>query len=598
MRIADQMKRSLLWQLYPAVLLIVVAAMVLTYLSVSQSVSAFYRAEKQWDLEARARLIRDRFIEPIRRGDLEEVSRLVRFLGAQTGARITVIDLNGRVIGESEDNPLRMENHLDRPEVQEALKGQTGLSIRPSATLEERMMYVAIPVEDEGRALAVLRTAASIDRLDAALDEELGRIVRAAVAVALILAVVSWLVIWGISRPLREIRRGARRFAEGELGHRLTVPANRELAGLAETMNHMAGELARRIETITAQRNEQQAILSSMAEGVLAIGAGGRCITLNRAAGEMLGVAVGDPVGRSLPEVVRSGDLQQFILEALESDGPTETEVVLPRDGRRRYVQARSTVLTNGRGRRIGAVIVLSDMTEIHRLQTVRTDFVANVSHELKTPVTGIKGFVETLLEGAKDRPQDLQRFLEIIARQADRLNSIIDDLLTLSRIEQQAETAGIALEEAPLKPVLAEAVELCHHRAGQKDIALNLTCDETLRARVNPSLLEQAVVNLIDNAVKYSEPGGAVEIRAGESQGEICIEVEDTGCGISREHLPRLFERFFRVDKARSRKLGGTGLGLAIVKHIVQAHRGSVSVVSVPGQGSTFTLRLPGLSK
>lgn len=580
--------------MYPAVLVIVILAMILTYGNVSRFIHDFYRTEMQQDLAARARLISEQFLEPIRRDDRSRVQELTRRLGQLTNTRLTVIDLNGRVIGESQENPLQMENHLSRPEVRQALAEGIGQAVRPSTTLERDMMYVAVRLEDEGRPVAILRTAAAMGDFDAALEGVLHRIIRSAIVVALILAAVSWLVIWRIARPLRQIRRGARRFAQGDLDHRLPIPNNTEMAALSAAMNHMAEELNHRIETITAQRNEQQAVLSSMTEGVLAVDANHRCISMNRAAARMLQPAVADPVGRSIQEVVRNSDLQEFIEQALDSEEPVETPLVIPQDGRERHLQAHGTALTDGQERRIGAVIVLNDITEIHKLQKVRTDFVANVSHELKTPVTSIKGFVETLLDGAGERPEDRHRFLEIIARQTERLNSIIDDLLTLSRIEQQAETAPIPLEEHPLRGLLLETVELCLHRAEQKQITLDLRCEESLRARINPSLLQQALVNLIDNAVKFSEPNRSVEIRAQRLEDEVQIEVKDYGCGISKEHLPRLFERFFRVDKARSRKLGGTGLGLAIVKHIVQAHRGTVTVTSTPGRGSAFTIHLP----
>jgi two-component system phosphate regulon sensor histidine kinase PhoR len=227
-------------------------------------------------------------------------------------------------------------------------------------------------------------------------------------------------------------------------------------------------------------------------------------------------------------------------------------------------------------------------------LESVRRDFVANVSHELRTPVTSIKGFVETLLDGAMHNPEELQRFLQIVAVQTDRLNAIIEDLLALSRIEQEEEKAEIELGQSPVRAVLETAVEVCRMKAAEKNIRLELACDAELAAPMNAPLLEQAVINLLDNAIKYSAPEQTVQIAAERSGGEIAIRVRDCGCGIGREHLLRIFERFYRVDKARSRKLGGTGLGLAIVKHMAQAHGGRASVESTPGQGSTFTIHLP----
>jgi two-component system phosphate regulon sensor histidine kinase PhoR len=249
--------------------------------------------------------------------------------------------------------------------------------------------------------------------------------------------------------------------------------------------------------------------------------------------------------------------------------------------------------LTDARGRRTGAVIVLNDMTRVRRLEAIRRDFVANVSHELKTPVTSIQGFVEALVEGGVKEPAQVERYLSIIAKHAARLNSIIDDLLTLSRLEEAGERRALRFEIGPLKPVLKEAIALSGVKAEEKRITIDLACDDDLEARINPPLLEQAVINLVDNAIKYSPEGSRIHVEARREQTQVSISVIDEGCGIPPEHLPRIFERFYVVDKSRSRKLGGTGLGLAIVKHIAQAHDGRVAVASTPGQGSTFTIHL-----
>jgi two-component system phosphate regulon sensor histidine kinase PhoR len=233
-------------------------------------------------------------------------------------------------------------------------------------------------------------------------------------------------------------------------------------------------------------------------------------------------------------------------------------------------------------------------MTRLRRLENIRKDFVANVSHEIKTPITAIKGFVETLREGAAESPQDRERFLGIIHRHVERLEALVEDLLSLSEIEREAERKEISLTEHPVLDVLNTALQVCQEKAADKDIRMELACPQDLKVNVNPALLEQAVVNLLDNAITYSERGRPVRVTAGERGAEILIQVQDEGCGIEKVHLERLFERFYRVDKARSRKLGGTGLGLSIVKHIVEAHGGHVSVESKPGKGSTFTLHLP----
>ncbi|MFO7983656.1 MAG: ATP-binding protein, partial [Desulfuromonadales bacterium] len=397
-----------------------------------------------------------------------------------------------------------------------------------------------------------------------------------------------------ITRPLERMKRGAERFARGELGERLPVAASEEIGGLAEAMNHMAAHLDDRIQTVLRQRNEQEAVLSSMVEGVLAVDTEERIMRMNRAAAMLLAVQHMDVKDRPIQEVVRKADLQRFVTRTLQSRRQVEGDLSLNLNGEERHLQAHGTVLRDAAGHEIGALVVLNDVTRLRRLESMRRDFVANVSHELKTPITAIRGSVETLQAGAVENPDDAQRFLGIVSRQSDRLNAIIDDLLALSRIEEGVEEGGLPVEMGAVRDVIHAAVQSCSTSAADKGIDINLFCDEDLRAPINAPLLEQAVVNLLTNAIKYSDPGSRIVVDASFFKANMMIKVQDFGCGIDPEHLPRLFERFYRADRARSRKLGGTGLGLAIVKHIAQAHGGQVNVASTPGEGSTFTLVLP----
>jgi len=300
--------------------------------------------------------------------------------------------------------------------------------------------------------------------------------------------------------------------------------------------------------------------------------------------------------GKLIQELIRNPDLHRFIRNTLTAEEPVEGDITLhkPED---RFLQAHGTPLRGAKGERIGSVIVLNDVTRIRRLEDLRREFVANVSHELKTPITSIKGFVETLQEGALSDSEDARRFLGIIAKHTDRLNAIIEDLLSLSRLEQNGDKNRIPLEESSIKNTIQSVLEFCADKAAEKNIRIHSHCDERITAKINPPLLEQALVNLIDNAIKFSEPDTDIHIEVGESEEQIRIDVRDQGCGIEKEHLSRIFERFYRVDKARSRKLGGTGLGLSIVKHIAKVHGGQVTVESTPRQGSTFSLLLPRIS-
>ncbi|RKY25496.1 MAG: hypothetical protein DRP62_01065 [Planctomycetota bacterium] len=259
-----------------------------------------------------------------------------------------------------------------------------------------------------------------------------------------------------------------------------------------------------------------------------------------------------------------------------------------------RFLQLYGSGLVDNKDNRSGAVLVLHDITRTRQLEEVRRDFVANVSHELKTPITSIKGFVETLQEGALDKPEESKRFLEIIAKHADRLNAIVDDLLSLSRLEEDSEQRRISFEKTSIRPTLVSAIELSKVKAEEKHITVELLCDKEITAKINSALIEQVVLNLIDNAIKYSQDNSKIQVSTQKTENEVFIKVSDQGCGIEKEHLDRIFERFYVVDKGRSRKLGGTGLGLAIVKHIAQVHNGYVTVESTLGKGSTFIVHLP----
>jgi two-component system phosphate regulon sensor histidine kinase PhoR len=374
------------------------------------------------------------------------------------------------------------------------------------------------------------------------------------------------------------------------------MPHSQELSRLAGAMNTMAGQLDERIKTIIAQRNQLDAVLSGMSEAVVAFDLDERILFLNSAAEKLFNVQPLTVQGRTVTESIRSSQFQQFVQRLIETR-ETQTGDITAGPDREKRLEVRGNLLHDESGTIIGGIIVLNDVTELRRLENIRKDFVANVSHELRTPITSIKGFVETLLNNALDDKQNTKRFLEIVQRHADRLSMIIEDLLSLSRIEQQADSEQIQTELTKISQIIDSAMHLCEQNAISKQIKVERSCREELRGHVAPSLLEQALVNLIDNAIKYSEEQSTIKVEAFETDQEIVLAVHDNGCGISREHLDRLFERFYRIDKARSRKVGGTGLGLSIVKHIAQAMGGYPTVSSTVGKGSTFEIHLPRFS-
>ena len=592
----------LFWRIYATYLLVIVLCTGAMGFYAGRSARSFYIAQTETGLQARAELVRE---EVTARGDSLDagaLEELVARLGAASGTRITIISAEqpgvpiGTVLADSDVDPVSMPDHSTRPEFEEALTASSGAAIHYSIELGKHMVYVAIPSREDGKVTTVVRASIPMTSVDEALSTLYWRIAISAVVVALIAALVGLLVTRRLSRPIRDIRDGAERLAAGDFTHKLYVPRTEEFAAVAESFNHMAEELDDKLRTLTHERNEREAVLSSMVEGVLAVDTEERVIAVNAAAARLLDLEPEAVDGKTIQEVVRNPDLQHVVARTLDGHQPVEADIVMRVGAEDRDLQANGTLLHGDDADEVvvGAVVVLNDVTRLKRLEAVRRDFVANVSHELKTPVTSIKGFAETLEDGALNDPETAHRFVRIISGQADRLNSIIEDLLSLSALEQSGDSPLLQLEEADLCDVVAVALGVIGPKAEAKSIDLVEDCPDSLFSRVSPPLLEQAVVNLVDNAVKYSPVGSAVDVTLEERADEIVISVRDEGPGVSREHLPRLFERFYRVDKARSRDLGGTGLGLAIVKHIAQVHGGRVSVDSVVGRGSTFRIHLP----
>lgn len=511
-------------------------------------------------------------------------------LGTRAKTRLTLIALNGEVLGDSNldaEGVRKVENHRERPEVVEALSQGLGTSIRYSSTVEQRMIYVALPFHRNGRVAGVVRTALPLAQVDQAVTNLRWLLFFASLLALFIAGLVSTLATRRISQTLRQLASTAGRMVEGALGERAHTPGHDEIATLGKSLDHLAENLARALAQLKAERDLLGGILGGMQEGVLVLNREAHVIHANPALRAMLLLGT-DCVGKPLLEVIRNADLVEILWRARDTSSSESGEVELAGIKPRRLMVHVSTLL----GEPGDLLVVLVDVTQLRQLESIRKDFVANASHELRTPVASMRSAAETL-RGAMDDPEAAQSFLEIIERNATRLHQLVEDLLDLSRIESRE--FRLQVESVDLCAFADQMAKAYRRLAQEKQMVVEVADDHHgVLAKADRRALEQVLGNLLDNAVKYCPAGTLVRIHAGPEGERVRITVTDTGTGIPPQHLPRLFERFYRVDTSRSRELGGTGLGLAIVKHLVEAMSGSVSVESAPGKGSAFSFTLP----
>jgi len=500
-------------------------------------------------------------------------------MARQIGHRITVMDATGRVRAESEEPPeavSRIESHAGRPEVREALQGRVGSDRRVSATVGRRLLYVAVPGGP-----GVIRVAASLVDADLVIRRAQRAILGAAALALAIGVLLAWIAGRSVARPLTLITQAARSIAQGAPPRfpRSGIP---DVDGLVRALRDMHEQLEQRFEELRQERAESAALVEAMVEGVIAADGRGRIVTANAAARRLLGYLPDEPLP-ALDQLFRAKAAREAVDRVLEGRALAGQELEL--DGH--------IVLLSGRPLPAGgALLVLHDVTELRRLETVRRDFVANVSHELKTPLTSISGYAETLVHDAAD-PETARKFLQVILANARRMQRLVDGLLDLSRIESGGWRP--APERLDTAAVAREILGLYGDRASSREVELQLDVGPGAEAvHADPDALRQVLSNLLDNALRYTPPGGRITVRAGRRDGGIALSVEDTGAGITSDHLPRIFERFYRADPGRSREEGGTGLGLAIVKHLVEAHHGQVQAESQVGRGTTITCWFP----
>ncbi|NQV31857.1 MAG: PAS domain-containing protein [Phycisphaeraceae bacterium] len=585
-------KKRLIWHIWPSYVLLSLLAMSAVMISASRVARTFHYAQTSKQLTSACHLIAQQLAGQPGVLDGPLVDSLCKTLGTKSGYRITVIQPDGTVLGDSEEDPATMDNHGNRQEIQAAMTQAMGRSERYSDTLKQAMMYVAVPLMSDGQVQAIVRTSLSLSQIRASTSRMWQQIVWNGLIIAAISVVAALWISRRISQPLERIKQTAASLNWETMQTKLPSSDISEVDTLTQTLNSMMKQLRKRVNTIIQQRDEQDALLACMSESVLAVDADKNLIKMNRSARQLFQMDSDDALGKNIMEVIRNADLLELVNSTFASNQPELKDIFVP--DTHTYLQGHCSVLTRSDGHRMGAVMVLNDITRMRKMERVRREFVADVSHELRTPITSILGFSETLRSGTVDDAQERDHFLDVVCKQSMRLQAIVEDLLSLASIENDAETGEVDLQPGHISAVLRGAVQACQDAADKKELTLEVTCPESLRVRMDSQLLQQAVMNLTNNAIKFSEPDTRIEIEGKASESSIVIEVRDQGPGIARKHHARLFERFYRVDKGRSRRLGGTGLGLAIVKHIALAHEGRVTVESEYGKGSTFSIWLP----
>jgi two-component system phosphate regulon sensor histidine kinase PhoR len=569
------------------------AALIIVWFVQGRALNADTRAETRERLRAEARILAEAVSLPwSEKGPGSWVDDLVDRAGHSTRTRLTVISLDGAVVGDTtaSGEALRaINNHGGRPEVRDALSLGEGTDERLSNTAHERQMYVAVHIRHEGRLLGVARASLSLVRIETRASELQRSLGLALLSVLILASALSWWLSRPLAEPMSRLLEGARALARGDLEKRIREDPDNEFGQLARVLNQAALGIQEQFAATTREQARFSAVLKAMEDGLLAVDHQGIVLIANDALARSHSLA-GAP-GTHYLEVFRQAEVGILIDQVLTSGERRAAEIDLAGSGRSFVLVGVPFPASPGVAH--GAVITFHDVSERRRVDRIRRDFVANASHELRTPLTSIRGFVEALEDGGLDEPQTATRFLSRIRANADRMTSLVDDLLELSRLESGAKPAALAALDCGA--VVSEVIASFLKVAARKSITLDSVVLGTTRVLSDGDRLRRILEHLVDNSIKYTPDGGRVVVRLAQDGEDALIKVEDTGPGISPEHLPRLFERFYRVDAARSRELGGTGLGLSIVKHLAESMGASVKVASVPGQGSTFEVRLPG---
>ena len=587
---------SIFWKQFISSFLIIFLVLFLFTFLVIGELQDYEKSQTREMLLKSANLVTEALERPLDTGGQAEIQKRVSELGEKTGIRITVIAKDGSVLGDSTRNPAEMENHSDRPEIREAIANDLGESSRYSNTLKREMLYVAVPYKsDGGQIMAVIRTSLPLSFMQNMIHPIEMKVLYLGGILTVIALLLSFALSKTISMSFRGIINVSEELAKGNLDVTMPVTNSKtEISKISLALSRMAQKLNELFKQLSKEKNQLEAVLGAMSEGVMVVSRDGRVLIINSALKKMFNLKE-DSARKPYWEILRNRELTKLVESVLENRMSDSREIFYLYPDEKHYFV--NVIPLDSPDKEL--IVVLFDITDFKRLEKIKADFIANVSHELRTPLTAIKGYTETLEEEAYESPEDQKHFLRIIKRHTDRLINIVSDLLVLSEVESRdslsKENNANDLEEININELIKSSIDALRSKAAEKGIDVSFESEqEVCKVKANRFLLEQMFINLIDNAVKYTPEKGEVAIRVSSPDSQILTEISDTGIGIPKEHLPRIFERFYRVDKTRSRNLGGTGLGLSIVKHIVIMHGGRIEVQSEEGKGSKFSVTLP----
>ncbi len=579
--------RNFQWRITIPLIIIIIVSMGVLGIFLTTSVRNSQLNNLRYHLEEEARITEEAAL-PSLVGQSVTPDALAKILGKEIDSRITIISTNGTVLGDSIEDPAGMENHSNRPEVIDALKTGIGEVTRFSTTLKEDMSYVAVTVTDQGKILGIARVALPLTTVNASVNQVTRIIIYATLAIAVLAVTATWLITRRMTRPVHDLTKAVQGMSNGQLGQKIAVQTKDEIGKLAQVFNEMSSSLKTTVDDMSLEKNRLSSILANMADGVIMTDAGGNIILANRAAGNLLGFKEENAAGKPAIEAVHDHEIDEILKSCLKID--KEQTIQFESGVTRRFLRVIAVPLQN-QGRLNGVLLLLQDLTEVRNLQTMRRELIGNISHELRTPISGIKAIAETLLDGAIDDKEAAMDFVSRIENEADRLSQMVAEITQLSRIETgQAE---LKMEPVNVNALIEEIITEMSPLAERQQVIFSKELASDLPGiQADKDRIHQTIINLVHNAIKFNKPGGKITVSTVFDNKSVSASVSDTGIGISKDDLPHVFERFFKADKARTG--GGSGLGLAIAKHTIQAHGGEIHAQSQEGKGSTFTFTLP----